>query len=338
MPHCIELCSGGGVASIGIHEAGFTSVGFDYCEKASRTASNNGHTSVQLDLTRDDALDIIRAHSDHPQMVWASPPCQGYSLASNACSARKSARNSVTRACCDLIHRIGPPVFVIENVQSARRHPEFVEAVGVLKQQYHTVEVTLDAAKIPAARVCQRRKRVFVVGCRTCALRGVETIATMRAFVDECAAMMQSDYATAMSDVIPELVGKRVFMYPRLTRSACVFDASGPSPTIRSVCLAHPSPAIRDVNPGIADAVLPDIALVAKICGVPATYAFLNERVATSLILGNCVPPPVAKYVSEFARTLIPFAGNGMTRGFHQKGDYRIKPVKCIQFQLANLD
>ena len=93
---CLELCSGIGGASLGIHAAGFTSKGVDVSAKAVAVARNNGMDHHELDLFDLEALHKLRQLEQHPDLVWASPSCRGFSLCSGATAEHKALQNSLT--------------------------------------------------------------------------------------------------------------------------------------------------------------------------------------------------------------------------------------------------
>ena len=330
MVTCVELCAGGGGASLGLHAANIISTGFDNDPKAVRTARLNALDTHLLDIFDPEAEAKIRAHQPNPDLVWASSPCTGFSLASAASSARKDVHNSVTTRVAELLTALAPKVFIVENVLCARRHPTFIAAMETLTGSYSTAWIFLDAAKMPIS-VPQRRRRLFVIGVRTDAGKLDETNNALNELVEDARKMMRSNHETTIESAIPQLKDRSVFVYPRHSTCGCVFHASGVCPTLRSVCLAHPSRSIRARDDGVVSRAVkltPDLA--ARICGFPPSFMFLNERVATSLVLGNCVCPPVAHWVAQRALRLLPLAGDGGVVGRAHVPTYRIKPVRAI--------
>jgi hypothetical protein len=326
-PTALELCSGIGGASLGIHAAGFTSKGVDVSAKAVDVARNNGLDHHVLDLFDGEALHTLRQLDQHPDLVWASPSCKGFSLCSGATPEHKAMQNSLTTRVSQLIVELAPPTFIIENVLSARKNPTFREAIDRLNKQYHTAEVYLDACRMG---VPQTRKRVFIVGVRT---NGQDLAAAhlLKDFVEQCRKSMREGAVTTMEEAIPELRGKTLFSFPRRKDSQSVFACSRPSPTVRSMVISSPVPSLLEVkqNAGpISEAIVADKKLALRLNGFPDGFQLGEQKVASAVQLGNVVVPAQAQLVATFARDLIPLAGNGSQPGIHTAAKYALAPVR----------
>ena len=157
-----------------------------------------------MDIFDWDALAQIRAHQAQPDIVWASSPCTGFSLASAASSAHKETHNEVTTRVAELILSLNPRVFIVENVLCARRHPTFIQAMEMLGAHYSTAWIFLDAAKMPL-NVPQRRRRLFVVGVRTNIHQDDAIDKALLSLIEEARLMMRSNHETTIESAIPEL-------------------------------------------------------------------------------------------------------------------------------------
>ena len=331
--NALELCCGIGGASLGLHEAGFSSVGVDNNYKAVGVARKNGLNAHELDLFDEDAVSKLLALQPNPDLIWASPSCRGYSQASNASIEHKAVQNALTTRAAQIIQEIAPPLFIIENVLHARRNPTFAQAIAVLNRWYHTASVCLDACKMDVG-VPQSRKRLFVIGVRT-AGTDLEACRHMQAFISRCEEMMRDDTFTSIGDAIPEMQGRTLFQFPRRRENQAVFGSHRPAPTIRSMCLSRPTASLIEPNAmnhgAISDAVVPDKKLILKLCGFPAWFEPHDEKVAAAVQLGNVVCPPQGAFVAKFVRTLHQFAGEGDVPGIALQSRYAIRPVRLSQ-------
>ena len=80
----------------------------------------------------------------------------------------------------------------------------------------------------------------------------------------------------------------------------------------------------------IQDAVVPDVALASKLCGFPDEFKFGKYKVHNGLALGNIVVPAMGAFVARFAKTLIPFAGDGAEPDVQYVSNYPIRPVRFV--------
>ena len=75
----LELFSGIGGMSLGLHSAGFESHGFDASERAVAMANANGLASTVADVFDPEIVETMRRVHPNPVLIHASPPCKGYS-------------------------------------------------------------------------------------------------------------------------------------------------------------------------------------------------------------------------------------------------------------------
>ena len=116
----LELFSGIGGMSLGLHSAGFESHGFDASERAVAMANENGLASSVVDVFDPDIVETMRSIKPNPVLIHASPPCKGYSQASASTGDQKQMWNSLTTRAADIIVQLSPAVAILENVLTAR--------------------------------------------------------------------------------------------------------------------------------------------------------------------------------------------------------------------------
>jgi len=156
----------------------------------------------------------------------------------------------------------------------------------------------------------------------------------MNDWLEECKTMMRSRNVTSIEQAIPEMKNKTLFIFPRRRENQCVFASDRPAPCIRSMVLAKPSGSLIQDNPAnagpIDQAIVPDVALAAKLCGFPDEFKFGKYKVHNGLALGNVVVPAMGAFVARFAKELIPLAGDGTEPGVQYVSNYPIRPVRFV--------
>ena len=163
----LELFSGIGGMSLGLHSAGFESHGLDASERAVAMANKNGLASAVVDVFEPEIVETMRRVHPNPVLIHSSPPYCGYSQASASPQSQKQMWNSLTTRAADIVVQMKPPVAIFENVLTARTSDNWTRAIARLNSNgYHSVSVCLDACKMSIG-VPQTRKRLFVVLCRT---------------------------------------------------------------------------------------------------------------------------------------------------------------------------
>lgn len=108
----LDLFCGEGGASLGYHQAGFEVTGVDTARARLKY--------YPFDWEHEDALEYVYKYGDMFDAVHASPPCQGYSIATSALPDRLERYDRLIPALRDLLLDLGKP-YVIENVYNARK-------------------------------------------------------------------------------------------------------------------------------------------------------------------------------------------------------------------------
>ena len=163
----LELFSGIGGMSLGLHSAGFESHGFDASERAVAMANENGLASTVVDVFDPDIVETMRRVHPNPVLIHASPRAVDTVKRAQVTNRQKQMWNSLTTRAADIIVQLKPAVAILENVLTARTSDSWTRAIARLNANgYHSVSVCLDACKM-SINVPQTRKRLFVVLCRT---------------------------------------------------------------------------------------------------------------------------------------------------------------------------
>ena len=182
----ISLFSSAGVGCYGFKEAGFECVATnELIERRLAIQKANKKCKYESgylcgDVTKEETKDLLRAeirlwqtreHMKRVDVVIATPPCQGMSVANHKKKDTEIVRNSLVVESIKIINEIHPRFFVFENV------PAFMKTIctdvdGVDKPISEAIESNLGKEYSYAARIinfknygaCSSRQRTVVIG------------------------------------------------------------------------------------------------------------------------------------------------------------------------------
>ena len=156
----VDLFCGCGGMSLGFQKAGFCILaGFEHWDAAiSCYKKNFTHPVEDVDLSNVEAA--VKAISKYkPDIIIGGPPCQDFSGAGNRIEGDRA---NLTVAYAQIIRKISPQYFVMENVERAASSEAYKKARKIFKEAgYGLTEKVLDAS---FCGVPQKRKRFFCIG------------------------------------------------------------------------------------------------------------------------------------------------------------------------------
>lgn len=172
MPKYIDLFSGSGGFSLGFDWAGFENVFFvEYDHEICKTYRHNfpNHQLVECDITRlEDALILELAAGHDVDVVIGGPPCQGFSMAGKIGRLfADDPRNLLFKEFVRVVRLVRPKCFVMENV--ARLYTRLNGRTREeIKRHFEEIGYVVDARIVCAADygVPQNRNRVLFIGKR----------------------------------------------------------------------------------------------------------------------------------------------------------------------------
>jgi DNA (cytosine-5)-methyltransferase 1 len=156
----IDLFAGCGGLSLGFQKAGFTIVAaFDNWIPAIDVYRNNfSHPIFNVDLSRESSQEIFAQYN--PEIIVGSPPCQDFSSAGKRDEGLGRANLTLTFA--EIVTRVSPQWFVMENVDRIEKSKILTQAKQILKK--HGYGLTGKVINSCYCGVPQTRKRYFLIG------------------------------------------------------------------------------------------------------------------------------------------------------------------------------
>lgn len=284
----IDLFSGCGGLSLGFLKGGFDVVGaYDFWDPAIECYRDNfSHPIKKLDLSNVD--DVVRELKDIDfDMIIGGPPCQDFS---HAGLRIEGARANLTRSFSEIIKRIKPKWFVMENVDRALRSGAYLEARGIFKEsEYGLTEIVLDASK---CGVPQKRKRLFVIG----------KLDVRDGFIlNEVMCGISKDSMTVRNYLGDSLGIEYYYRHPRNYNRRAIFSIDEPAPTVRGVNRPIPDGYLGHAGDpvSISENVRPLTTFErARLQTFPEDFKFKGAKTNLEQMIGNAVPVELAKYVA----------------------------------------
>lgn len=162
----ISLFSGAGGMDVGFKEAGFNVVAANEIDKYACETFRENHPKTKL-IEGD--IDICEAELDSycgVDVVFGGPPCQGFSVAGKM--NPRDPRSKLIYSFCNVIEKVKPKAFVMENVKALGMLTKFEEVRIALisRLQKAGYIVTLHILNAKDFGVPQSRERVFFIGVR----------------------------------------------------------------------------------------------------------------------------------------------------------------------------
>ena len=284
----IDLFSGCGGLSLVFLKGGFDVVGaYDFWDPAIECYRDNfSHPIKKLDLSNVD--DVVRELKDIDfDMIIGGPPCQDFS---HAGLRIEGARANLTRSFSEIIKRIKPKWFVMENVDRALRSGAYLEARGIFKESgYGLTEIVLDASK---CGVPQKRKRLFVIG----------KLDVRDGFIlNEVMCGISKDSMTVRNYLGDSLGIEYYYRHPRNYNRRAIFSIDEPAPTVRGVNRPIPDGYLGHAGDpvSISENVRPLTTFErARLQTFPEDFKFKGAKTNLEQMIGNAVPVELAKYVA----------------------------------------
>ena len=285
----VDLFCGCGGLSLGFQNAGFEIVAaYDKWQAALSVYQKNfEHECKMLDLSNVEDC-VAEIESKHPDMIIGGPPCQDFSSAGKR--DEDNGRGGLTVNYAQIINRIRPKWFVMENVERITKTKKLIDAKKIFKEAgYGLSWQVLDASK---CGVPQKRKRFFMIG-------------KLHEQDDFMVPFLQSGLSKT-SMTLREYFGDSLgveyyYRHPRSYARRGIFSIDEPSPTVRGVNRPMPKGyEIHDNDPIKSKEGIRALTTIERsyIQTFPKTFKFEGSKTELEQMIGNAVPVKLAEYVA----------------------------------------
>ncbi len=284
----VDLFSGCGGMSLGFQNAGFDIVAaYDNWDPAVTIYRKNfSHPIYKADLN--DEEPVIEIEALKPDIIIGGPPCQDFSIAGYR---NMGARANLTIRFAEIVSRLKPQWFVMENVYNIERMPVLPKATKIIKEAGYGITTRILNASY--CGVPQARMRFFMVG----------HLGDSDGFLGDLLDQRQSKTPMTVYDYLGDSLNTEFYyMHPRSYNRRAVFSIHEPSATIRGVNRPIPEGYKRHHadKADIADGVR---ALTSKersyIQTFPESFVFEGKKTDVEQAIGNAVPVKLAEYVAN---------------------------------------
>ncbi|MCF0235023.1 MAG: DNA cytosine methyltransferase [Thermoguttaceae bacterium] len=288
----IDLFAGCGGMSLGFQNAGVDVVAaFENWHTAAQCyRANFDHPIFETDLT-----DVTRAVEEvfpfFPDIIVGGPPCQDFSTAGKRVEADRA---NLTLCYAEIVTRVKPRCFVMENVARARKSATYAKARAAFKASgYGLTEIVLNAS---LCGVPQARKRFVCFG----------VLGAPDCFATDLFLARQTRKPTTIRDYYGDSWGiEFYYRHPRTYSRRGIYSIDEPAPTMRGVnrqlppgYVGHPGDACP-VSAGVRALTTAERAAIQTF---PADFRWVGGKTEVEQMIGNAVPVALAKYVAETVR------------------------------------
>jgi len=164
----ISLFTGAGGMDVGVINAGFDVVlASEIDAHACNTYRKNHPNTILIEGDIDENIDeIAQLENIDLDLVIGGPPCQGFSVAGKMNPS--DPRSKLVFSYCDVVERIKPKAFIMENVKALGSLAKFE---GIREEFFRRMElvgyqVTMNILNAKDFGVPQSRERVFFIGIK----------------------------------------------------------------------------------------------------------------------------------------------------------------------------
>lgn len=292
----VDLFCGCGGLSLGFQEAGFTIISsYDNWDAALDVYRLNFRHPVHKADLMDVENVIPLVARDNPEMIIGGPPCQDYSSA--GMRDENGGRAILTVKYAEIVTRIRPQWFVMENVSNILKYHKVFEAMDIFRE--HGYGISYHVLNAAYCGVPQRRKRFFMVG----------KLDEEDGFFDTYFERDFSEREMTMRDYFGDRLNiDAYYRHPRSYARRGVFSMDEPSPTIRGV--NRPMPNGYQLHPNDPVNTLENIRPLttmerAEVQTFPENFIWAGKKTNVEQMIGNAVPVNLARYVANIINEYI---------------------------------
>ena len=286
----VDLFCGCGGLSLGYVKAAMEIVAAcdNWTDALAVYRNNFRHPAIRADLMDiDTSVELIRPYA--PDMIIGGPPCQDFSSAGKR--DENNGRGDLTVAYAEIISRIRPQWFVMENVERILKTQKLQDAIHIFRNSGYGLTYTVLNAAL--CGVPQRRKRFVMIG----------KLGEQDDFIRNTLLENLSDHEMSVAEYFGDkLPIKYYYRHPRSYVRRGIFSTSEPSATIRGV--NRPMPNGYKLHPGDPVDSLEGIRPLTSrersmIQTFPENFSFEGTKTNIEQMIGNAVPVNLGTFVAD---------------------------------------
>lgn len=328
-PLALDLFSGAGGLSLGLHWAGFRTIGAIEIDPIAASSYSHNHPGVHIwnsDIRKVSSASIFRElnlKKGELDLLAGCPPCQGFSRlrTKNGRRTNHDPRNDLIEQMGRFVRGLRPKAIMLENVPALSRDERFEALIKDLKKRNYSVK--WDILNAENYGVPQRRKRLVMLASRvgsisfpssllpkTTVREAIGSLGEPSASLDPLHNVHENrkESVQKIIELIPKDGGSRGDL-PNKYQLKCHQRMQGfhdiygrlawdtVAPTITSGCL-NPSKG-RFIHPSQNRAITPREAAILQ--SFPEDYWFSAKRGKGHLALqiGNAFPPRMIEQIAN---------------------------------------
>lgn len=163
----ISLFSGAGGMDVGFKAAGFKIIAANEMDKHACDTFRANHPETELFEGDIDVCGTALHSFNNVDVVFGGPPCQGFSVAGKMDPS--DPRSKLIFSFCNIVEKIRPKIFVMENVKALGTLAKFetVRASLLSRFQKAGYAITIHILNAKDYGVPQSRERVFFIGVKS---------------------------------------------------------------------------------------------------------------------------------------------------------------------------
>lgn len=280
------LFAGAGGSSLGLEQAGYRTVGYEYWKPAADTHNANGMTCHWHDLSLPELDDTL----EPCDLLWASPPCQPFSTAGTG-EGSDDERDGFPWT-LRIIAKLLPSVVIVENVVGLTCTDHTGGYLDNVIAELEALGYAAEWRVLNAANygVPQTRERCFII-----ARRDGEPISWPWATHAPGDSLFHEPWVCG---VAATPCATSAVLDRRQTGAPPVDLLTSPAPTVTASCVAK---TVWTLHVNGERVHIPN-ALIARWQGFPSDYQWCGSRADVARQIGNAVPPTMARVLAEVNR------------------------------------
>lgn len=312
----IDLFAGAGGLTLGFVKNGFEPIEtIEFWKPATETYNYNFQTNIKTkDITDSNVRNSLKKYQNKIDLVIGGFPCQGFSMSGKR--DKNDPRNQLYKYTIDVIKKVQPKFFVLENVKGILSFKEkdnvlvITKIKNMLKKNgYYSKLILVDSSKFG---VPQKRERVIFIGAKNKYKSKVDQCINKIANYKKATVTVESaikDLETTKENIkFNHIFTKHSKEFKKKIHTTKVGESAMKnfSDAFRRIDYKKPSPTVKENHGGVFihpkfDRVLTPREL-ARLQSFPDNFIFKGTKSSILKQIGNAVPPMLSYAIANIAK------------------------------------